>query len=72
MAKDLGHDSHLISPLIRLSLCRLDMMFAGAECISKNVDVARLVGIVLTASQANSRPIEDTKAPKASVVTTCF
>jgi hypothetical protein len=48
------------------------MMFAGVKFISKNVDVARLVWIVLTASQANSRLSEDTKAPKASVVTACF
>jgi hypothetical protein len=30
-AKDLAHDSHLINPLILLSICKLDMMFVGLK-----------------------------------------
>jgi hypothetical protein len=37
--KDLVHDSHLINPLIRLTLCKLDMIFVGLKFISKIIDV---------------------------------
>jgi hypothetical protein len=33
-AKDLGHDSHLINPLIRLSLRRFDMISTELKFVS--------------------------------------
>lgn len=59
--KDLVHDSHLINPLIRLSICKLDMMFVGLKFYIKIVDVTMIIWIVSSASETKRRRLEDAK-----------
>jgi hypothetical protein len=56
-AKDLAHDSHLINPFIRLSICKLDMMFVGLKFISKIIDVT-ILRMVLSTSEGKRRRLE--------------
>jgi hypothetical protein len=49
------------------------MMSVGLKFVSEDVDVAMPVRMVLTASEANSRLVQDTKGfEKAGVIAACF